>query len=424
MRIAVVGAGISGLTAALNLSDKFDVTLIEANDYIGGHTQTVQVEYQGEQHAIDTGFIVFNDRTYPNFCDMLAELKVATQPTSMTFSVRCDRSGLEYRGADLNGFFAQRKNLLSARFWSMLRDLVRFNRIAGQQLPEIPETMTVGEFFRDESFSQAFINYYFFPMGSAVWSAPPDEFSRFPVRSIIEFYRNHGLLSARNRPQWRVVRGGSQQYVKRLLRRLNGEVLTRTPVQSVRRSPHGVQVMTKKWQREFSHVVFACHADQALKILGTGATKTERQILGHFPYQKNVAVLHTDTAVLPRCRRAWASWNYRLPDSELNAAAVTYNMNKLQRLATRHTYCVTLNPLSELAYDKIIAGFEYEHPLFTSNRLAAQRRHSELIDHHRTSFCGAYWGHGFHEDGVNSALAVCHGLRRVNLPNPAKVSLA
>ena len=406
-----MGAGISGLTAALQLSDKHDVTLIEANHYVGGHTNTVDVKHQGDRQAVDTGFIVFNDRTYPNFCDMLSKLKVDSQPTSMTFSVRCDRSGLEYRGADLNGFFAQRRNVVNPKFWRLLRDLIRFNKVALDSIEDIPETMTIDEFFRDENFSTEFVNYYFYPMGSAVWSSPLDEFGKFPIKSIIEFYSNHGLLSIKNRPQWRVIRGGSKQYVKKILRKLDKKVVTNCIVTDIVRTSEHVRLWTSKWQRDFDHVVFACHSDQALRILGSSATETERELLGHFPYQRNLAVLHTDSSILPRNKRAWASWNYLIPKQSFSTASVTYNMTMLQSLKTPHTYCVSLNPLHDIGNDKIIASFDYEHPLFTSNRVAAQRRHHELIDQNRTSFCGAYWGNGFHEDGVNSALAVCNGLK-------------
>ncbi|MGE0755917.1 MAG: NAD(P)/FAD-dependent oxidoreductase [Pirellulaceae bacterium] len=409
MKLAIIGAGISGLTVAWRLGRDHAVTLIEAADYLGGHTNTVDVEWDGVGYAVDTGFIVFNRRTYPGFTAMLAELGVASEETSMTFSVRCDRTGLEYRGADLNGFFAQRRNVLNPRFWNLLWDMVRFLRRAPALLAE-DEQLTVGDYFRRERYSRAFREQYFLPMGSAVWSCPPGEFAKFPLRSLVDFYWNHGLLSWRDRPVWRVIRGGSRQYVEAMRRRMQAEVCLRTPVERVERHADRVTVRTAGWVRDFDHVVFACHSDQALRLLGDGATSAEREVLGCFPYVRNVAVLHTDDRVLPRCRRAWASWNYRIPAADASQATVTYNMNLLQHLQAPVTFCVTLNGESWIDPSRVLRRIEYAHPLFDARRPAAQRRHGELLQANRTSFCGAYWGHGFHEDGVNSGLAVCAAL--------------
>lgn len=411
MKIAIIGAGISGLVAADSLQAQHDVTLFEANDYLGGHTNTVDVEVGGEQQAIDTGFIVFNHQTYPNFTRLLDELQVPSKPTSMTFSFRCDRTGLEYRGADLNGLFAQRSNLLSWRFHSMLIDLLHFNKQAQRLLDRLDDTMTVGSFFEQHRFSREFIEHYFLPMGSAIWSCPRGAIAHFPIRFILEFYRNHGLLSVRARPQWRVVVGGSRQYVAALLRRFQGSVRANCPVRSVIRKEGAVEVRTAGCSACFDHVVFACHSDEALRMLGADATPAEREILSAFPYEENVAVLHTDPSVLPRCRRAWASWNFRSHDDEhRDKATVTYNMNILQGLHSQQLFCVTLNDETSIAPERVLRRMIYHHPVFTSARRATQRRHPELINQNRTSFCGAYWGNGFHEDGVNSALAVCRGI--------------
>jgi predicted NAD/FAD-binding protein len=407
MRIAVIGSGISGLVAAWRLHRAHDVTVFEANGYVGGHTHTVDVELDGERHAIDTGFIVFNDRTYPHFCRLLDELGVASQPTSMSFSVRCDRTGLEYNGTSFNGLFAQRRNLLRPGFLRMLRDVLRFNREAGQLLDGDDDALTVGDYLRRERYSREFAEHYLLPMGSAIWSCPRTTFEGFPIRFIAEFYRHHGLLQIRDRPTWRVVTGGSRRYVEALTRGFRDRIRLHTPVQSVLREEEGILVQPRGGSPEsFDEVIFACHADQSLAILGRAATPVEREVLGCFPYEPNLAVLHTDASVLPRRRRAWASWNYRIPPHESARATVTYNLTLLQRLRTSHTFCVTLNDEAAIDPARVLGRYRYSHPVFTLARSRAQRRHSELIRSHRTSFCGAYWGNGFHEDGVKSALAV------------------
>ena len=415
MKIAIIGAGISGLTAAYYLHEQHDITVFEGNSYIGGHTNTIDVDEGGERHAVDTGFIVFNHRTYPNFKKILDELGVESQPTTMTFSVKCDRTGLEYRGADLPGFFAQRRNLLRPRYYVFLRDMLRFNRLAQTTLADgagTDEAMTVRAFFERHPFSTEFMEHYFLPMGSAVWSCPRGVFMDFPIRFIVEFYKNHGMLAVKGRPQWRVIQGGSKQYIRPLTAHFADAIETDCAVQAVRRVGERVQVHTRRGEEFFDHVVFACHSDQALRILADSATATEREVLGTFPYEENVTLLHTDTSVLPVRRRAWAAWNYHVPEVDTGKATVTYNMNILQGLATRETYCVTLNGEKLIDPSHVIRRIVYHHPVFTSERSAAQRRHGELIDHQGISYCGAYWGNGFHEDGVNSALAVCDRLAR------------
>lgn len=412
MRIAIVGGGISGLVAAFRLQGEHDITLFEANDYPGGHTNTVELELGGRQYRIDTGFIVFNDWTYPNFVQLLHELGVAARPSTMSFSVSDDRTGLEYNGHSLDSLFAQRRNLLRPRFYRMLADIVRFNREATACVANCDDATTVGEFLARRRYSRQFAEYYLLPMGAAIWSCPTGKFTEFPIRFIVEFYKNHGLLSLRNRPTWFVVDRGSRTYVDAMTRGLQERIRLRTPVQRVRRGPDGIEVYTRQNGAEvFDHVIFACHSDQALRILADDATPTERELLGAFPYGRNVAVLHTDTALLPRTRRAWASWNYRLREHGDERPTVTYNMNILQGLRAGHTFCVTLNEEARIRPDRILRTFEYHHPVFTTRRAAAQARHAELLNVHRTSFCGAYWGNGFHEDGVVSALAVVRALR-------------
>jgi predicted NAD/FAD-binding protein len=413
MQIAVIGSGIAGLVAAYRLHAEHDITVFEANDYAGGHTNTVDVEIDGESHAIDTGFIVFNDWTYPNFIALLDELGVASQPTTMSFSVRDDRTGLEYNGHSLNTLFAQRRNLLRPRFYRMLADILRFNREAHRLVRNHDNEMTVGEFLSRYGYSQSFAELYLLPMGAAIWSCPTGTFAQFPIRFIVDFYHNHGLLSILRRPTWRVIEGGSRTYVQAMTRGFQDRIRLRTPIAGVRRFTDRAVVQFRSGEtRSFDHVIFACHSDQALRILGDDASAAEREILSKFPYERNVAVLHTDTSLLPKSRRAWASWNYRLRGDDAAPASVTYNMNILQRLRARQTFCVTLNDESRIAPAKVLRRFEYHHPVFTTQRAAAQARHGELLNVNRTSFCGAYWRNGFHEDGVTSALAVVEALRR------------
>ncbi|MCH2375255.1 MAG: FAD-dependent oxidoreductase [Planctomycetes bacterium] len=411
MRIAIVGAGISGLVAAYHLADEHELTVFEANDYIGGHTNTVPVDDAVGRVYVDTGFIVFNPSNYPNFSALLDVLGVESQPTEMSFSVRCDRSGLEYNGTNLNTVFAQRRNLLSARFWRMLRDILRFGREATDVLQQSGDSQSVDEFVRERGYGREFVHNYLLPLGASLWSCPVGTFSGFPIRFVVEFLDNHRMLQVSNRPQWRVVKGGSFCYVEKLAEGFRSSTRLRCPVVHVSRSADSVTIRDGNGEvSQFDHVVLACHADQALRML-TDPSPLEAEILESFPYQKNEAVLHTDTSVLPRCRRAWASWNYRRSCDDDNPVAVTYNMNLLQGLRTDQTYCVTLNDSGRIEPRQILRRFTYHHPMFTERRAGAQARHRELIDQRRTSFCGAYWGYGFHEDGVRSALAVCRQLR-------------
>jgi len=418
MKVAIIGAGISGLTAAYRLSVSHDITVFEANDYLGGHTNTVNVELDGEHHAIDTGFIVFNDRTYPNFIALLNELNVKSLPTSMSFSVRCDAANLEYNGSSLNGLFSRRSNLIRPAFYRMLRDILRFNKEAcGLVLSNsVSDETTVGEFLRRNNYSREFADHYLLPMGSAIWSCPVGTFETFPIRFIVEFYKNHGLLSVRNRPVWRVIEGGSKRYVTQMVKRFQDRVCLNTPIEKVVRTASAVVVTPKNKPPEtFDHVVFGCHSDQCLRMLAD-PTAVERCVLSEFPYERNIAVLHTDESVLPTKRRAWAAWNYLLNErtspKDTHPATVTYQMNILQHLKSRHSFNVTLNSDQNISPAKVLRRFEYSHPVFTVRRAAAQARHSELINTNRTSYCGAYWGNGFHEDGVVSAIRVCDALMR------------
>ncbi|WP_254511506.1 NAD(P)/FAD-dependent oxidoreductase [Anatilimnocola floriformis] len=412
MRIAVIGSGISSLCAAYYLRGQHDVTVFEAGAYVGGHTNTIELETVRGPLAIDTGFIVFNERTYPNFCRLLNELGVESQVSDMSFSVRCERTGLEYAGTGLNGLFAQRMNLLRPGFWRLLRDWRRFSRDALALMNSPEDHLTVGDFFRQHSYSREFREQYFLPMGSAVWSCPHAVFENFPLRFLIEFYQNHGLLTLSDPPVWRVVRGGSHTYVRAIQRALPTPIKVNTPVRAIVREAAGVCLHFDDGRSEvFDHVIAGCHADQSLRLLGERATPRERQILGAFTYESNTAVLHTDTSLLPRLRRAWASWNYYVPAESAAHATVTYHMNRLQGLKTPEEYCVSLNQEARIDPRKVLRSISYRHPIFSLATKPAQQRHQEVIDHEGVSYCGAYWGNGFHEDGVNSALAVCQALQ-------------
>jgi len=424
MRIAIIGAGVSGLSAAYGLRERHQITLFEQAAYLGGHAHTVDVEIGGERQAIDTGFIVFNDRTYPRFVALLNELGVASQATTMSFSVRCDQSDLEYNGTSLAGLFTQRKNLLRPGFYQMLADIVRFNRAAPALLAHSndqsdTDQITVGDYLNGAGYSRSFAEHYLLPLGSAIWSCPRETFENFPLRFIIEFFQNHGLLNLRDRPTWRTVCGGSRRYVQAIADKLTGRIRLGASVAAVRRFSDRVEVICQAAPPEtFDHVIFACHADQALRMLAD-PTPIERDVLGAFPYERNTAVLHTDTALLPRRKRAWASWNYRIGPDPQAPATVTYCMNILQRLTSQHVFNVTLNGDDQINPQKVLGRFVYEHPVFTTRRAAAQARHGELINVRRSSFCGAYWRNGFHEDGVHSALVVCRALADSSPPRHA-----
>ncbi|MFZ5723156.1 MAG: NAD(P)/FAD-dependent oxidoreductase [Pseudomonadota bacterium] len=413
-RVAIVGSGISGLTAAHLLCRRHDVTVYEADTRIGGHTHTVDVTVQGRAYAIDTGFIVCNDRTYPDFLRLLDRLGVARQPSTMGFSVQCERSGLEWAGGSLDQVFAQRRNLLNPRFWGMLTDILRFNREARDLLDDdggYDGTLTLGEYLERHDYSPMFRDYYIVAMGAAIWSAGVRDMLQFPVRFFVRFFHNHGLLNLRDRPQWQVLAGGSRSYLGPLTAGFADRIRTASPVLAVHRSHAGVEVRTAAGPESFDAVVFACHSDQALQILGADATPAEREILGAIPYQENEVVLHTDTRLLPVSRKTWSSWNYRLPAVAGDRVQLTYNMNILQSIRAPETFCVTLNRSQQIDAGRILGRWTYHHPCYTTDGMRARARREEISGAPvngggLTYYCGAYWHNGFHEDGVSSALAV------------------
>ncbi|MFO0979444.1 MAG: FAD-dependent oxidoreductase [Planctomycetaceae bacterium] len=405
MKIAIIGGGISGLTCAWQLHAAHEVTVFEAGEQPGGHSNTVEFEREGRVFQIDTGFIVYNDRTYPNFMKLLSHLGVEGVATAMSFAVRCDRTGIEYCGSGLNGVFAQRRNLFRLSFLQMVADILKFNREGTRDADTVDHDETVQHYLIRGGYSQAFADHYLLPMGAAIWSCPRGTFGEFPIRFILEFYRNHGLLALRNRPQWYTIPGGSRRYVNQLVRPFRDRLRLKTPVRSVRRSADCVTVMTDRGEEHFDEVIFACHSDQALRILDAPSA-LESSVLRGFPYELNEAVLHTDTSILPATRRAWSAWNYRIGVEPESRATITYNMNILQHIQSNETFCVTLNDTKGIDSSKVISRHRYAHPIFTTDRMELQKKHPQLIRENRTSFCGAYWGNGFHEDGVNSALAV------------------
>jgi len=411
VKIAIIGSGIAGLTAAYLLSRRHDITVFEAAPQIGGHTATVDVDVQGERYAIDTGFIVYNDWTYPNFIRLLDEIGVASQPTQMSFSVKDARRDFEYSGTSLNTLFAQRSNLFDAKFWRLLRDIVRFNGEAERDLQSraIDNDMTLGAYLQLRGYGEYFVERFLVPMGAAIWSASTRTMLEFPLLFFVRFFKNHGLLSINNRPQWRVLRGGSRSYLGPLTQSFADSILVDTPVLRIERTARGVLVNSARGEQLFDEVVLATHSDQALRLLGD-ASADERDILGAIPYQENEVVLHTDERLLPQRRAAWASWNYHLTAAEQHCAVLTYNMNILQSLRAPVTFCVTLNHTAAIDPQKILRRFSYAHPVFTLDGIAAQQRWAQINGVNRTWFCGAYWRNGFHEDGVVSAMRVAAAL--------------
>lgn len=408
MRIAVVGTGISGLVSAALAAPAHDLVVFEAGDHVGGHTHTHRVERFGRVYDVDSGFIVFNERTYPNFSRLLRRLGVASHETTMSFSVRDERDGLEYNGTDLNGLFAQRRNLVRPSFLRMVADILRFYREAPGLLAA-GDDLTLGAYLAAAGYSRRFVEQHIVPMGAAVWSADPAAIHEFPARSFVRFFANHGFLSLRDRPRWRVVSGGSRRYVEPLTRGFRERIRVACPVSRIERRGDGVRVSSAAGSERFDAVIIATHSDQALRLLAD-PSPAERAILGAMPYQRNEAILHHDARLLPRRRRAWAAWNYHLLAGSPGAATVTYNMNLLQGLESPEPFCVTLNHGAAVDPARVIARMTYHHPVCSRASVAAQRRWGEISGVNRTFYCGAYWGYGFHEDGARSGLAVARQL--------------
>ena len=412
-RIAVIGSGVAGLTCAYLLRERYDVHLYEANDYLGGHTQTTDVKIDGKTFPVNTGFIVFNDWTYPNFIKLMDQLGVASEDSDMSFSVKCERSGLEYNGHSFDSLFAQRSNLLRPRFWFMIRDILRFNKETRAELNAgtLSETETLGSYLERKKYSDWFRRFYIIPMGAAVWSSSEAMMMEFPLYFFVRFFNNHGMLSVDDRPQWRVISRGSRSYVEKIQSSLSAaQIYLKTPVLGITRDADGVTITSRRGNERFEEIILACHSDQALAMLKDPSSQ-EQDILSAIPYKMNDVVLHTDHSILPVHQKAWAAWNYHIGQQDQDTVAVTYYMNRLQNFPEDGThFCVTLNKTADIDPSKIIRQFRYAHPVFTLKGMAAQERHNEISGKNRTHYCGAYWFNGFHEDGVRSALRVTHEL--------------
>jgi uncharacterized protein len=419
-KIAVIGSGISGLGCAYLLQKQHDVTVFEANNYVGGHTHTHSIDLQGVTYQVDSGFIVFNPNHYPNFVALLQELGVASQPTQMGFGVKNLKSGLEYNATTINQLFAQRSNLFKPSFWRLITDLKRFYRTPHPLLAMPDPGPTVGEYLQTEGFSEIFAEDHLIPIASALWSSPGNSIREFPAKYLAQFMDNHHMLNTDStRPPWRVVQGGSQSYTRALQKKLRNPVRLNTKVTRVLRDPNLVSVQFNENEHgnhveTFDQIVFACHSDQALQML-SAPSQAEQSVLGGLRYQSNDTVLHTDASIMPKRRRAWAAWNAQIGDRENEQCTVTYWMNLLQSIQAPVDFLVSLNCTDRIDPNKILKRMRYEHPVYSHQTVQAQRRRAEIQGQHRSYFCGAYWGFGFHEDGLRSAVEVaaelgCPGL--------------
>ena len=408
MKIAIIGSGISGLTVAYLLNRKHDVTIFEANDYIGGHTHTHKVNIDGKKYSVDTGFIVYNERTYPNFIKLLDLLNVERQLSTMGFSVKSISKDYEYAGESLNSLFAKRSNIFRFGFLRMLYEMYHFGKKADSSGIGLDASVTLGDYLKKEKYSGEFINYFIIPMGAAIWSTPANKVLNMPAYFFIKFFYNHGMLETINRPNWWVIKNGSSEYIKKIIRGFENKINLSTPVKTVARKKKGIEIQLAKKEEtlKFDSVIFATHSDQALEML-ENPTDTEKDILSSIPYQKNEVLLHTDSSVLPRRKLSWASWNYQLDSDPALPVVLTYNMNILQSINCKETLCVTLNDHNSVDKTKILKKITYHHPLFNVKSIEAQKRKSEISGVNNTHYCGAYWRNGFHEDGVVSALDVC-----------------
>lgn len=407
-KVAVIGSGVSGLVSAYLISKKHQVTLFEKDSRLGGHTATVDVTVEGEEYAIDTGFIVFNDRTYPNFLKLLEQIGIDKQPTEMSFSVQNKLTGLEYNGHNLNTLFSQRSNILNPKFWRLISEIVRFNKLAKAYYHQqnFSQDLTLGNFLDNNEFSEYFSQHYILPMTAAIWSTSLNKARSFPLSFFVQFFYHHGLLNITDRPQWYVIPGGSRSYIDKLIPRFKDNIKLNTNITQVVRHEEKVVIhFADQEPQEFDDVVLACHSDQALSLLAA-PTQQEQEILQQMPYCDNEVVLHLDENMLPKKRLSWASWNYQLTGESEKPAAVTYDMNILMGLKSKHTFCVTLNQTDQIEPTKILAKFNYHHPVISPDSFKAQQRRDEICGQNNVHFAGAYWYQGFHEDGVKSAIDV------------------
>jgi len=426
--IAIIGSGITGLSASWLLHDKYEITLFEKNEYLGGHTHTHDVEENENEKelAIDSGFIVYNEKNYPNLVGLFNELDVKTQATDMSFAFSMNQGELEYAGSGLKGMFAQRGNLVSIKHWRLIQEIIRFNKAAHAELPTLEKDksseLSLGDFLKQHKFSDDLQQNYLLPMGAAIWSCPVEIMNSFPAHSFLRFFANHGLIDLQNRPQWRSVIGGSREYIRKMMPTLETEISIKGGAQSVRRHVQNdngaVEVISDGKSFHFDQVIFACHADEALKLLEQ-PSEAEQEILSCFNYQENITYLHTDESLMPKRKNAWCSWNYLAQsgnshlstgDTIGNKVTATYWMNSLQKIEAEKNYLVTLNPYQQVDQEKVIKKMTYHHPVFHRDAIYAQSRLSELQGENNSWFCGSYTGYGFHEDALSSSVAVCEKL--------------
>jgi len=413
MKVAVIGSGISGLTCANLLSKNHHVEVFEAENRIGGHTATIDTNLNDKNYKIDTGFIVFNERTYPNFISLLKSLNVDAQPSSMSFSVNCPSIGLEYAGNSINSLFSQRSNIFRPSHWRMIKDILRFNDSAKKDLESghISSTLTLIDYLQSKKYGKEFIDYYIIPMGSAIWSSSAKDIMHFPLEMFLRFFKNHGLLDVLNKPQWFVVKGGSSSYLAPLVENFKENIFVNHKVSHLDRGDDGVTIhFESNKKKRFDQVVLATHSDQTLKILGESASWEENDILSSIPYTSNEVILHTDETMLPKSKLAWSSWNYKINKDQHSQPTLSYNMNILQNIQSETTFIVTLNDRGEIDPDKILNRFSYAHPQFTSKGESAKKRWEHINGKNRTWFCGAYWSNGFHEDGCKSGIRVAEAM--------------
>ena len=408
MKLAIIGSGISGLTAGHLLNRKHDISIFEANDYIGGHTHTHNLKVRNRDYLIDTGFIVYNERTYPSFIKLLDQLGVERQLSTMGFSVKSTSEDYEYSGESINSLFAKRSNIFRLSFLKMLYEMYKFGKEADSSGLGLNASTTLGEYLKEKKYSKEFIHYFITPMGAAIWSTPANKVLEMPAYFFIKFFYNHGMLEISNRPNWWVIKNGSSQYISKIIKGFEEKIYLSSPIKKVIRTGDGVELFFVKNDKKlnFDAVIFATHSDQALSLLES-PSDLEEEILKSFPYQKNEVLLHTDATVLPKRKLAWASWNYQLDADPSAPVVLTYNMNILQSIQSDQTFCVTLNDHDSVDQSKVIKKLSYDHPLFTVDAIAAQKRKHEISGINNTYYCGAYWRNGFHEDGVVSALDVC-----------------
>ena len=406
LNICIVGSGISSLTSAYILSKKHNVDIYDKNDYIGGHTHTHKLTDKSKTFNVDSGFIVYNENTYPNFIKLLNKLKVESQKTSMGFSVKSKHKDFEYSGNSLNSMFAQRSNIIKPKFITMVYNILKFNKKSKIDLEHMGPEINLEKYLFDNRFNKNFINNYIIPMGAAIWSTSPEMMLQMPATFFIRFFQNHGLLDVSNMHQWWVIKNGSKQYVKEIIKPFYESIYLDTPIDSIERKDNKVIIHFKNQTKTYDCIVIGTHSNQALSLL-KDPTKEEKSILNAIKYQKNIALIHHDESILPKRKLAWSSWNYLLDQNNYDKVSLTYNMNILQSLKSDRTFCVTLNNNFEINANKIIKEIVYHHPLFTKESVEAQNNKNRICGHNNTYFCGAYWGYGFHEDGVNSAIDVC-----------------